>query len=125
MFRVTSFAVGAAAFSLAHAVTVVAWRAVFAPAGDLHAPWFLNSGRAVAFTAACLFAAAFGYTLLAKSIRSRWLVAVAHLVAGAVFAMAVVLAMIGPGTIFPLALAVGGLIASVSSASGGYLGTRL
>ena len=54
MFRLTSFLSGAAAFTAAHAVEVIAWRDVFAPAGD-YAPWFLNAGRAVAFTAACLF----------------------------------------------------------------------
>jgi hypothetical protein len=45
---------GGAAFLAAHAVEVWAWRTWFAPAGDF-AAWFLNSGRAVAFTAACLF----------------------------------------------------------------------
>lgn len=124
MFRVMAFAVGAAAFGVAHVVIVAAWRTVFAVAGD-DAPWFLNSGRAVAFTAACLFFAALIFTAVARARRDRWLLAAAHLAAGAMVAMAAVLAMIGPGTIFPVALAVGALIAAAACVGGGFIASRL
>ena len=51
--RGVAFAVGALAFVAAHAIVVAKWPVWF---GGMHEPWFLNSGRAVAFTAALFFA---------------------------------------------------------------------
>jgi hypothetical protein len=124
VFRLTAFLSGAAAFTAAHAVEVIAWRDVFAPVGD-YAPWFLNAGRAVAFTAACLFCVSIAHTWVARSVRDSWMVAAASLTIGAVVAMTVVLALSGPGTIFPLALAIGALIAAAACGCGGLIGARL
>jgi hypothetical protein len=124
VFRLTAFLSGAAAFTAAHAVEVIAWRDVFAPVGD-YAPWFLNAGRAVAFTAACLFCVSIAHTWVARSVRHSWMIAAANLTAGAVVAMTAVLALSGPGTIFPLALAIGALIAAVACGCGGLIGARL
>ena len=124
MFRLTAFLSGAAAFTAAHVVEVIAWRDVFAPVGD-YPPWFLNAGRAVAFTAACLFCVSIAHTWVARSVRHSWMVAAASLTIGAVVAMTVVLALSGPGTIFPLALGIGALIAAAACGSGGLIGARL
>ena len=124
MFRLTAFLSGAAAFAAAHVVEVIAWREVFAPAGD-YPPWFLNVGRAVAFTAACLFCASIAYTWVARLVRQSWMVAAGNLTAGAVAAMTAVLMLSGPGTIFPLALAIGALIAAAACAAGVLVGGGL
>ena len=47
MARWLGFVIGLLAFSLAHAIEVAKWAPWF---GGAHAPWFLNSGRAIAFT---------------------------------------------------------------------------
>jgi hypothetical protein len=121
VFRLTAIAAGAAAFGFAHAIEAAAWRAVFAPAGD-YVPWFLNSGRAVALTAACLCLVSLAHALLVKSKRDQLPSVIGNLVVGAVGAMVAILAVNGPGTLFPIAIAIGGLIAAVSCASGAYLG---
>ena len=124
MFRLTAFLSGVAAFTAAHVVEVIAWRDVFAPVGD-YPPWFLNAGRAVAFTAACLFFVSIAHTWVAGSGRQSWMVAAANLTAGAIVAMTAVLALSGFGTIFPLALAIGALIAAAACGCGGLVGARL
>ena len=48
-----------------------------------------------------------------------------NLVPEPVTAMGVVLVTIGPGTIFPVALGVGGLIAAIACTSGGFIASRL
>jgi hypothetical protein len=123
VFRLTAFLSGAAAFTAAHVVEVIAWRDVFAPVGD-YPPWFLNAGRAVAFTAACLFCVSIAHTWVARSVRHSWMVAAASLTVGAIVAMTVILALSGPGTIFPLALAIGALIAAAACGSGVLIGAR-
>jgi hypothetical protein len=124
VFRLTAFLFGAAAFAAAHVVEVIAWREVFVPGGN-YAPWFLNSGRAVAFTAACLFCASIVYTWLADAVGDSWVVAAGNLTAGAAVAMTSVLLLSDPCTIFPLALAIGFLIAAAACECGGFIGARL
>jgi len=124
VFRLTAFLSGAATFVAAHVVEAIAWRQVFAPVGD-YPPWFLNAGRAVAFTAACLFCASIAYTWVARAIHQSWIVASGNLTAGAAVAMTAVLVLSGPGTIFPLALAIGALIAAAACGCGGFIGARL
>jgi hypothetical protein len=124
VFRLTAFLSGAAAFTAAHVIEVIAWHDVFAPVGD-YPPWFLNAGRAVAFTAACLFCVSTAHTWVARSVRHSWMVAAANLTAGAVVAMTAVLALSGPGTIFPLALAIGALIAAAACGCGSLIGAWL
>ena len=93
-------------FGAAHAVEVLQWTVWF---GNAYEPWFLNSGRAVAFMTACLFVSG----LFAGWLRLSGLM----FAAGAATAMTVVLFLKqgGAGTIFPIVIAAGGLIvASVS-----------
>lgn len=127
MIRVRALALGAAAFVISHAVESAMWQSTFAPGSSVN-PWFLNSGRAVAFTAACLLAAAVVATALER--RGPWrgrsvLPAGFNVAAGAWIAMAVVLATIGPGTIFPIALAFAAVVAAVSCGVGAFLGSML
>lgn len=117
-------AIGAGAFVGAHLVLVFMWP-LFEP-GAPHRPWFLNSGRAVAFTAAWLLAAGSiaGATAPADH-RGESVTAGASLAAGAVAAMIVVLMVIGPGNLFPIALVLGGLIVSAAVLAGALAGERL
>jgi len=109
---------GAATFLAAHAVEAAAWSAWFY---GVYAPWFLNSGRAVAFTAASLMAAAAIVAIVSDS-RLPWLVAGLNLAVGAVGAMIVVLFTVGPGTLFPIAIATGAAVVGVSSLAGALAG---
>lgn len=127
MIRVKALVLGGAAFLVSHAVERAAWRSMFAPASAVE-PWFLNSGRAVAFTAACLFIAALvGSAADARSHPGRASAgaSAANAAVGAWLAMAAVLAAIGPGTIFPIALAVGALVAVVACTAGAFAGRLL
>ena len=109
---------GAATFVAAHAVEVAGWRDWF---HGVYAPWFLNSGRAVAVTAGSLMVVA-AIVALTVSDRREWFVAGLSLAAGAAIAMAAVLFAVGPGTLFPIAIAIGAAVIAVSSAAGAFAG---
>jgi len=124
MIRWKSVACGAAVFVAAHVVLVAAWRDWFQPAGDFP-PWFLNSGRAVAFTAGVLFLAGLLIGLGTRARAREALAAGGNVAAGAVVAMCVVLAVTGPGTLFPIALTIGAIIAAVSAIVGALAGSGI
>jgi hypothetical protein len=112
--RWPAFAVGLLTFVGAHAIEVAKWAAWF---GGAHAPWFLNSGRAVVFTLGCLFVV----SVIAGVL--RWSgVAVA---AGSTTAMTAVLLFGDAGTIFPIVLASGGLFIAATSLLGSWLGSEI
>ncbi len=106
MIRWKSAALGAAVFGAAHLVLTARWREWFQPGGDF-APWFLNSGRAVALTGGSLFIAGALVGLAARGGVREAIVAGGNLAGGAMVAMCVVLALTGPGTLFPIALTIG------------------
>jgi len=106
MIRWKSAALGAAVFGAAHLVLSARWREWFQPGGDFP-PWFLNSGRAVALTAALLFMAGVVVGLTTRGPARESIVAGGNLAGGAIVAMCVVLAFTGPGTLFPIALTIG------------------
>jgi len=121
MIRWKSAALGAGVFGAAHLVLTARWREWFQPGGDFP-PWFLNSGRAVAFTAALLSVSGVVVGLATrgtarKSARES-IVAGGNLAAGAIVSMCVVLALIGPGTLFPIALTIGAGIIVFSCLAG-------
>jgi hypothetical protein len=107
---------GALSFVAAHLVETAAWRQWFDPAGQ-YGPWFLNSGRAVAFTAGCLLLGGAASAIRSSDRRAAFAQGVS-VAAGACVAMAVVLFATGPGTLFPIVLAIGGSIAIVSALAG-------
>jgi hypothetical protein len=115
-------AAGGLTFLIAHAIEVEAWP-VFDPAGGT-TPWFLNAGGALAFTAAALLVIGF-LSALTTSNRLSTIARGGSIAAGAIAAMTVVLFAKGPGTLFPIALAIGAAIAIASSISGAMLGRRL
>lgn len=117
MIRWKSAALGAAVFVAAHLVLMARWREWFQPGGDFP-PWFLNSGRAVALTAALLFIAGVFVGLSTRGTPRESSVASGNLAAGAIVAMCVVLAVTGPGTLFPIALSIGAGIVVVSCVAG-------
>jgi hypothetical protein len=121
MIRWKGVALGAAVFVSAHLVLKAGWRDWFHPGGDYPA-WFLNSGRAVVFTAAWLFIAGVLVGFGNRSAPREATIAGVNLAAGAIVAMCVVLALTGPGTLFPIALAIGAGVAVISSAAGALAG---
>ena len=113
--RWSSLASGGAAFAASHMVVVAKWGTWFD--GGAWAPWFLNDGsRAVLLTALCLFCAALVVSLLwGRGVRDSVVHGV-NVAIGAFAAMLVVLvAFVGSGTIFPIVLAAGGMVALVST----------
>ena len=106
MIRWKSAVFGAVVFVAAHLVLMAGWREWFQPGGDFP-PWFLNSGRAVALMAAALFIAGLLMGLVTRGGVRDAIVAGGNLAGGAIVAMCVVLALTGPGTIFPIALTIG------------------
>ncbi len=111
---------GASLFVGAHAVQWAAWRRWFDPTGG-YPVWFLNSGRAVAFTAAWLAAAAFLGALCQPPPRAQVGRRMLSVAAGTVAAMGVVLFATGPGSIFPIVLAVGAVLVAAPVAAGTYI----
>ena len=114
MARCQGFAVGVLAFVGAHAIEVARWTAWF---GGTYEPWFLNSGRAIVFTMACLFVA----SLVAGIVRLSGIM----IAAGGATAMATVLFLGGGSTILPLVLAAGSLLIAGASLLGGWLGAEI
>src|SRR3989442_13295478 len=99
MIRWKSALLGAGSFVVAHLVEASWWTTWFR---GVYAPWFLNSGRAVAFTAGCQFLAS---AIVSVADLREALVRSTSIAAGAVTAMVVVLAIVGPGNLFPIAIA--------------------
>jgi hypothetical protein len=116
MIRWTSVLVGGAAFLAAHVVQTLAWNSWFHGTFE---PWFLNSGRAVAFTAALLVVAS---AVVSTSDRRESIIRGANVAAGALLAMIAVLFVVGPGNLFPIVIAIGGLIAVASTGAGALAG---
>jgi hypothetical protein len=114
LLRWPSLVLGAATFAAAHTVEVVLWTSWFSPQWS---PFFLNSGRAVAFTVVCVVIAGVIAALWAKD-RREVLIHAANVTAGAAAAMIVTLFWTGPGTLFPIAIVFGIAIL----AAGTYLG---
>ena len=121
MIRWRSVLAGTVTFTVVHLVQSAAWREWFDRGGQ-YPPWFLNTGRAVAFAAGSLFLAAAIAGALSSASRRDSIVQGGNMGAGALAAMAAVLFITGPGTIFPIVLAFGAAIAVVSSVLGTLLG---
>jgi hypothetical protein len=117
--RWKSLLLGAATFVAAHVVMVTMWVRWFDGQQD---PWFLNSGRAIVFTAVCVAAAGAVASALWAQNRSDAMRHGANVATGAVLAMAVLLMRVGPGTIFPIVIVFGGAIVLCSSALGSLIG---
>lgn len=124
MIRWKSLVLGAVVFGIAHWLQVTWWREWFQPGGD-YPPWFLNSGRAVAVTAALLFVTGVWLGIVSRGVAHEAIVAGGNLAAGAVAAMGVVLGVTGPGTLFPIALTIGAGIAAISAIAGALAGSLI
>ena len=108
------FALGLLTFVGAHTVEVAMWAVWF---GGVHDPWFLNSGKAAAFTVACLF----GTSAIGGGLGLPGLA----ITAGAATAMTAVLAWQGGSTIFPIVLAFGWVTIAFSSLLGAWIGADI
>jgi hypothetical protein len=118
MVKWTSVVFGAATFVATHIVVISKWATWF---DGQREPWFLNSGRAVGFTALCLLVAGLVASACWARNRDEAVTHGANVAAGAVLAMIVVLIIVGPGTIFPIVIVFGGTIALFSSAAGSLI----
>jgi hypothetical protein len=89
--------------------------------------WWLNSGRGVALTVSVLTGAALvvGLRGFAWPAGRAEAMAAAALWAGINVGMAAVLFSAGPGTIFPIVLAVGAAISALAVSAGVLAGARL
>ena len=114
MARCIGFVIGVLTFIGAHEIEVAMWTRWF---GGAHAPWFLNSGRAMVFTISCLF----GVSLVAGGFRLSGLM----ISAGAATAMTAVLMWGGGSTIFPIVLAIGGMFILGVSLIGALIGREV
>jgi hypothetical protein len=121
MIRWKSLVLGAVLFAIAHWLQVTWWREWFQAGGD-YPPWFLNSGRAVAFTAGLLFVAGVLLGMVSRGVSQEAIVLGGNLAGGAVAAMGVVLGLTGPGTLFPIALIIG---AGITAITGALVGTLM
>jgi len=121
MIRWKSVLLGAIAFLAAHLIESAAWTTWFH--GE-YAPWFLNSGRAVAFTAGLLLIIGLAAGINTFGWRDSMITA-GSVLAGAVAVMIVVLFAVGPGTLFPIAIVIGVAVLGVSSAAGVFAGSAL
>jgi hypothetical protein len=80
--------------------------------------WFLNSGRNVAIVAAVLASGAAVLALTGSDI----LIRATAFAGGAMLAMIALLFVIGPGSIFPIVIVVGGVVMSIAVACGAVVG---
>ena len=89
--------------------------------------WWLNSGRGVAITTTTLavLAALVAARLVKWPVRSRDAAAMSALWVGANIGMAVMLFRAGPGTIFPIVLAMGAGISALAVGAGSLAGALL
>lgn len=116
MNRWIGFGVGLMAFVAAHSIEVMTWNVWF---GGAHDPWFLNSGRATL----CMVSWLCGISLVAGVLGLSGLM----VAAGAFTAMTMVLFLKegGAGTIFPIVMALGGLVILMAGTLGASIGTEI
>lgn len=118
MIRWKSLVSGAAAFLVAHVAEVAAWSWLFGE--NAVTPWFMNSARAGAFTILLLGVVA---GLTAARDLGESLVRGLNIGLGATAALVVVLLATGPGTLFPIAIAIGLAVVVTASVIGALAGT--
>ena len=116
MARWIAFVVGLVAFLLVHYVEWLMWNVWF---GGMHEPWFLNAGRAVAVTTVSLLVA----SMVVGALQLPGLM----FSAGAFVAMTgvLVLKQRGPGNIFPIAMAFGGILILGTGTLGAWIGREI
>jgi hypothetical protein len=111
---------GALAFLVAHIVVRAAWPWLDAERG--HSPWFLNAGGGVAATVGVLFVAAALRSGVAAMNRRAAVQQGVDFAVGAVAEMVMVLFVIGPGTLFPIAIAIGAVTIAAAAVAGAWAG---
>jgi hypothetical protein len=101
---------------------VAAFIQPFTPTG-----WWLNSSRGVAITSIALALTAVAVGFLARSLpfRNPIVAAASAFWLGANIGLAVVLFRSGPGTLFPIVLAIGAGISAVAVGAGSIIGAAL
>lgn len=110
--RIAGIAIGLLTFVATHLVLMTKWTSWF---HGQYEPWFLNAASAGQFTAVCVFAVSLIAGLLDISGVSLWLGALAGMTAVMLFPP-------GPGTLWPIAMALGGLLLGAAVLFGSALG---
>jgi hypothetical protein len=85
--------------------------------------WFLNTGTSLAIVTGVLATASALVTAVMRP-SNVWPAAGAFAL-GASVAMAVALFIVGPGTIFPIVIAIGGLCIAIAAIAGAYAGVAV
>src|SRR4051812_513723 len=110
--RVAGAVIGVVTFVAAHLMLVAKWTSWF---HGQHEPWFLNTASAGEFTVACVFGVSLVAGVFSASGLFLWLGAIAAMIG-------VMLLPPGPGTLWPIAMAIGGAVLAVAILSGNMLG---
>lgn len=115
---------GAAAFLVAHTIERMMWVSFFAAGDTAHPAWFLNSGRAALVTAISLAVAGL---VVGRSLSDRreLIPCAANVAGGGIVAMIVTLLVMGPGTIFPLVIIIGGALVIAGAFAGALVASAL
>lgn len=121
MIRWRTVLLGFVVFVAAHVVEVYAWNQWFHPDVAV-SPWFLNSGRAVAFTAAALFFATVATRALQANSPDTILALGVNAAAGAIAGMLIVMVASIRGTLFPIVFVVGALVCTAAAIAGVAVG---
>lgn len=110
--RAAGVVIGLVTFAATHLILVAKWTSWFR---GQYEPWFLNTTSAGQFTLACFFVV----SLVAGAFATfGWFIWV-----GAVVAMVVVMFVPpGPGTLWPIAIAIGALLLAAAILFGSALG---
>jgi hypothetical protein len=117
MRHLVGFIGGGIAFAAAHAIEASHWSDWFQ---GRYEPWFLNSGRAMAFTLVLVTVVSAALAALNRASQPVRGIAIGG---GAFVTMAVLLfAGPGPGTLFPIVLVAGGAALLCSSVAGAWAG---
>jgi hypothetical protein len=116
----TRLLVGAATFLGVHLVVVSQWHDWF-KGSDAYGPWFMNASGTVAFAVGVFLIVNLAVALAGGHHAPEQVVLRAcHVAAGAAVVMTIVLFTYpgGPGTLFPIAIAIGVVLITVSSVAG-------
>jgi hypothetical protein len=121
MIRWRTVSAGAAMFVAAHLLVRAEWLRL---GGGADVPWFLNAGWAVAATMVLFVLAGLIAGIVTTSLPDA-AISGCYVSAGATLALTIVLFSIGPGTIFPIVIAVGTIAITVATLLGALAGRGL
>jgi hypothetical protein len=114
-----AFLAGAASFAILHLFLVGTWKLGWEiGAHGVRQAWFLNSIPAMIVTLSGLFLAGFMLGFATASLSEPWSTTAYWMAPGVAVSLTAVLMIIGPGTVWPIVVFVGILLATPAVAGG-------